>query len=72
MEGKKMIKSENGKTYVEIDVTTKYETDKAVLFDTGNDEDVWVPKSVMEDWPSIGDSSTALIEEWFAIEKELV
>lgn len=57
--------------YIEIDVETKHETDMAVLFNDG-DNDFWVPKSVLEDWPDVGDTGTALIQEWFAIEKELV
>ena len=59
------------KDYIEIDVMTKYETDAAVLFDTGDDEELWIPKSVMEDWPSIGETGAAMVEEWFAIIKEL-
>jgi len=57
--------------FIEIDVETKYETDMAVLFNDG-DNDFWVPKSVLEDWPDVGDIGTAMVQEWFAIEKELI
>jgi len=60
------------KDYIEIDVLTKYETDAAVLFDTGDGEKIWIPKSVMEeDYPDIGESGTIMVEEWFAIQEGL-
>lgn len=57
--------------YAEIDVETITDTDMAVLFDDG-DEEFWVPKSVMEDWPEIGESGTAMVEYWFAEQEGLI
>lgn len=57
--------------YVEIDVETVQETDKAVRFSDG-DNRFWVPKSVMEEWPETGESGTALVAQWFAEKEGLV
>lgn len=57
--------------YVEIDVETITETDMAILFHDG-DRQFWVPMSVVEDWPELGESGTALIAEWFAEKEGLV
>ena len=57
--------------YLEIDVQTLGETDKAVHF-TDGDRDFWVPKSVMEEWPHEGDNGIALIAEWFCEQEDLV
>jgi hypothetical protein len=59
------------KDYIEIDVLTKYETDLAVLFSDGDNE-FWIPKSVMEDWPEPEEEGTAVIEEWFAYKEGLI
>jgi len=60
------------KDYIEIDVLTKYETELAVLFNAGDDEDFWIPKSVIEDdYPDMGESGTIMVEEWFAIKEGL-
>ena len=54
--------------YCEIDVRNTGETELSVWFDDG-DNKFNIPKSVMEDWPDIGKTGTAMIEIWFA-EKE--
>jgi hypothetical protein len=33
---------------------------------------VWLPKSVIEDWPDEGDTGEIIMPEWLAIEKGLV
>ena len=58
--------------YVEIDATTVAETHDAVLLDCGLDKDKWIPKSVMEDWPDLNETGTALIAVWFAEKEGLV
>ena len=67
-----MIKSDNGTQYAEISVTTKIDNKRynAVLFDFGDKED-WIPRSVMEDWPDLNKTGTALIAVWF-VEKEML
>lgn len=57
--------------YAEIDVKTIHKTDDAVCFYDG-DKEFWVPISLMEDWPDMGESGTALVEIWFAEDKELI
>lgn len=57
--------------FVEVDVDVVHETDEAVLFSDG-EEKFWVPKSVMEEWPDVGESGTALIAEWFALKEGLI
>lgn len=57
--------------YVEVEVENKIETDLAVLFFNG-DREFWIPKSVMERWPDLGESGTALVAEWFAEKEGLI
>lgn len=59
---------EYAENVVELDVETLRETEQAVLF-TDGDEQFWIPKSQMEEWPEEGDSGVAIVAEWFA-EKE--
>lgn len=56
---------------VEVDLDNIKETEMAVLFSDG-DEEIWIPKSLMEDWPEVGESGTALVEEWFATKEGLI
>ncbi len=65
------MKDTNGNEYAEIDVENIGERDMAVRFDDG-DKKFWIPKSCMEDWPDKNKTGTALVAEWFAIEKGLV
>ena len=58
--------------YVEIDVRTLHWTEFAVLFDVGGDEDVWIPKSALEDWPDKRQNGVAIVARWFAEKKGLV
>lgn len=62
----------NDKEYVEIDALNSHETHDAVLFNGGAEDEFWVPKSLMEDWPDKGKEGTAMIEEWFAIQEKLI
>lgn len=55
----------------DVDVHTVSETEMAVRFDDG-DKQFWVPKSVMEDWPYIGEDGVAMICVWFAEKEELI
>ena len=59
------------KDHIEIDVEHKAETEMAVLLYDGDNE-FWVPKSVMEDWPDEGETGTAWIQEWFAVKEGLI
>jgi hypothetical protein len=62
----------NDPSYIELTGTTIYETDMAVLFDFGGDENKWVPKSCLEDWPDIRQNGEVIIKEQFALEKGLI
>ena len=63
---------------VEITVTVIFESHAgednmgAILVDAGGDEDVWIPKSLLDDWPEVGESGEIEIPEWLAIEEGLV
>lgn len=68
----KFIKDTDGNEYVELDVKNTGETKGgAVWFDDG-DKKFPVPKSVMEDWPDVGETGTALIAVWFAEQEGLI
>lgn len=43
----------------------------AVLMDIEGEE-VWVPKSIMEEWPDVDDEGEIELPEWFAIQEGLV
>jgi len=66
-----IIKDTDRNEFAEIDVETVHETDEAVLFDDG-DKKFWIPKSVMEDWPDVGETGTAMVALWFAEKEGLV
>ena len=55
------------KEYTELDITVVKETAKAILADTG-DEEIWIPKSLIEDYdyPGEEDSGTIYVEGWWA------
>jgi len=57
--------------YIEIDVETLFETDQAVKF-TDGDREFWIPQSLMDDWPGVGESGTATVAEWFAEKEGLI
>ena len=57
-------------TDIEVDkVVTETELAILVVID---DEEYWLPKSQLDDWPDIGDSGTVTIETWLAEQKELI
>ena len=60
------------KGYIEVNGTTLWETDDAVLIDCGWDETIWIPKSQLEDWPDIGDNGDVLMTEWIAGKKGVI
>ena len=75
------MKSDDGEEYIEISVMNLGETDFAVRFDDGGiwqpdkddkSDDLWIPKSAMEDWPDKYKTGTALVVRWFAEKKGLV
>jgi len=66
-----IIKDTENNEYAEIDVKNIGETDMAVRFDDGDNE-FWIPKSCLEDWPDKGETGTALVIEWFAIKRSLI
>jgi hypothetical protein len=57
--------------YIGLDVEVVTESALAVKF-TDGDKEFWVPKRVMDEWPEVGESGTALIEEWFAEKEGLI
>ena len=57
--------------YIEIDVEVITETDGAVLVDDG-DNQICVPKSVMQEWPEVGETGTAAIADWFCEKEGLI
>jgi len=65
------MKDENGNEYIELDVKAIYETEAAVRFDDGTRK-FWIPMSCMEDWPNVGETGTALVAEWFALDEGLI
>jgi len=60
---------------VEVSVTFKRETERAVLVHDG-DKDVWLPKSQIEieggEWPKEGEACDVLVAEWLAKNKGLI
>lgn len=53
---------------VDLELTLIHETDLAILVKNLKGEDVWLPKSVVEDY---GDGTYAVPHQW-AMEKELI
>ena len=60
--------NDRGKRYVEIEAMVEHITEDAVLLDDGT----WIPISCLEDWPDVGETGIVMVEEWFAIKKEIV
>lgn len=62
-------------TEVELEVTVKVVTDKALLINDGK-IDVWLPKSQISDWSGSEELdrnvTSVFVPEWLAIEKGLV
>lgn len=60
---------------IEVSVTFKRETDRAILINDG-DKDIWLPKSQCsidaEDFPEDGETCELLVAEWLAKEKGLI
>lgn len=60
---------------VELEVTVKAVTDKALLINDGK-IDVWLPKSQISDWSGSEELdrnvTSVFVPEWLAIEKGLV
>lgn len=56
------------KRMVEIEAEVIAETDMAILIDDG----IWLPKSQLEDWPSVGGIGVIIMPEWLAEDKELI
>ena len=68
-----MIKGDDGKLYIEIDVKCLGESPSGLaVFFTDGDKKFSIPKSVMEDWPDEGDTGTAIVRQWFAEQEGLV
>ena len=67
----------SSKEPVEIFVTVIFESHEgenmmgAILVDVG-DLEVWIPKSLLGEWPEVGESGKILVPEWLAIEEGLV
>lgn len=60
---------------IEVSVTFKRETDRAVLINDG-DKDIWLPKSQIEvdggEYPEPGEVVDLLVAEWLAKDKGLL
>lgn len=60
---------------IEVSVTFKHETDRAVLINDG-DKDIWLPKSQIEieggEFPEEGEACELLVAEWLAKDKGLI
>ena len=54
---------------VEVDGELVAETDGAYCFDVGEEEDVWVPKSLCD---LDDDEGSFMVEEWFAMKRGLI
>ena len=59
------------KKYADVFGENKQETHEAVLLDDGYQE-IWIAKSIMEEWPEKGDTGDFVMEEWAAIENDLI
>ena len=54
---------------IELDLTCFAETDKAVLLGDRTEADAeWIPKSLLEDYPTCGESGSVVMQEWKARE----
>lgn len=62
------------KELIDIDVTTIFDDDKyrAVLFDAGLDDNVWIPRSLMGVYPGEGEDGIAEVQRWFCEKNELI
>jgi hypothetical protein len=59
--------------YVEIEGVIEHETDLAVLVSTGDDDPVWIPKSLINLVTTEKDGSAVLeVAEWFAVKEGMV
>lgn len=60
---------------IEVSVTMKHETDRAILVLDG-DREVWLPKSQVsiegDEFPEPGESAELFVPEWLAKEKGLI
>jgi hypothetical protein len=59
------------KLMIELFGTTMKETDLAVLIDFG-DQELWLPKSQLDEYPDEDDEGTVILPEWLAINEGLV
>jgi len=57
--------------FVEVDGQNEKETDSAVKLFNG-DKKAWIAKSLMEEWPGEGEFGSFIIQEWVAIDNELI
>ena len=47
-----------------------HETEQAMLIDVGEDDGVWIPKSVIQDRDE--DAKALFVEEWWAFENGMI
>lgn len=59
------------KNMIEISATVIHETDMAIFIDDGDNE-VWLPKSQLEDYPDVDETGIVTLPEWLAKDKELI
>lgn len=60
--------------YIKIDFdSVKHSTPGAILFDLGDDEEIWIPISMIDMEQFDPDNvKTVLVKEWFALRKGLI
>lgn len=68
----KFSKFSNKKEIIEIEGEVIIETDLAIMINAEGGDEIWLPKSQLEDWPDVGDEGEILLPRWLAEEKELI
>lgn len=56
---------------IAVEGKSLHETEKAVRLRIDNEE-YWVPKSVLEDWPDEDEIGDVLVQRWWAEQNELI
>lgn len=62
----------NDPTLCEVEGTVLEIRDLSIFVDFGGPTAQWVPKSLCEDWPDIGQFGQILMKEWKAIDMGIV
>lgn len=70
----KIMRDSSPSRDVEIEVVVKRSTERAILVNFGVKEEVWVPKSQINDFcgENVEEATSIFIPEWLATEKGMV